>query len=163
MAFRALLDYSNTRVVIGVDPAIGAEIAFPVLKSLLTFTNINGVIQYVDLEATNVFIDPDTKNLYFMGQYNSLNAESISFTEAIVSAVGLHKADDVALIEQLGIEFATSFADTASMSESFTKVVSFNKDFQGDSATIIESIGVVLILGKRSVLNTVPLNTSILN
>ena len=46
MAFRALLDYSNTRVVIGVDPAIGAEIAFPVLKSLLTFTNINGVIQY---------------------------------------------------------------------------------------------------------------------
>lgn len=81
MAFKFTVDYSNLRVIIDTDSVQPVSV-FQNLKSLVTFTNLQSSLQYVNLSAVNVFLDPDTKNLFFLSGHP--NAEVITLSEALV-------------------------------------------------------------------------------
>ena len=108
-------------------------------KSVVTFTQLEGLLQYVDLTAANVFVDADTKNLYFTSQYNSPNAESISFSDAQALLTSLAKADSPSVTEELAKALDKALSDAPVMSENLTKVVQYFRDFS-DSHGMTNSI-----------------------
>ena len=83
MAFKFTVDYENLRVIIDTDSLEPVSV-FQDLRSLVTFTNIENVVQYVNLSAVNVFLDDDTKNLYFSSQYGSAEALVVTLSEVLV-------------------------------------------------------------------------------
>ena len=138
MAFKVILDTNNLRVVIDTD-SLSPVTTFQNFKSVVTFTQLEGLLQYVDLTAANVFVDADTKNLYFTSQYNSPNAESISFSDAQALLTSLAKTDSTSVTEELAKALDKALSDAPVMSENLTKVVQYFREFS-DAPSMSEAI-----------------------
>ena len=66
MAFKFTVDYTRLRDIIDTD-SLEPVSAFQNLQAVITHTELQSSLQYVNLSAVNVFLDPDSKNLYFVG------------------------------------------------------------------------------------------------
>lgn len=135
MAFKFTVDYSNLRVIIDTDSVQPVSV-FQNLKSLVTFTNLQSSLQYVNLSAVNVFLDADSKNLYFLPGHP--NAESFSLTDLPVLTFSTTKEETVSIAEELALAFATSQSDTVGIAESLSKVVDFVRAFS-ETSTLVDA------------------------
>ena len=135
MAFKFTVDYSNLRVIIDTDSVQPVSV-FQNLKSLVTFTNLQSSLQYVNLSAVNVFLDADSKNLYFLPGHP--NAESFSLTDLPVLTFSTTKEETVSIAEELALAFATSQSDTVGIAESFSRVVDFVRAFS-ETSTLVDA------------------------
>ena len=99
------------------------------LKSTVTFTDINGLVQYVNLSAVDVTLDAFSKDLFFLVGHP--NALTLSITDSVdVITFSKVLADTPVLEEQASIGFTLGTrTESVSVSESFSKVTSFVRAF----------------------------------
>ena len=83
MAFKFTVDYQQIKLVIQTDSTEAVNL-FEHLKTTVQFIDMQQIVAFQQLTAADVFIDADTKNLYFSTQYNSPNAESFEIGRAHV-------------------------------------------------------------------------------
>ena len=108
------------------------------LKSTVTFTDINGLVQYVNLSAVDVILDAFSKNLFFVVGHP--NAKIVTIADAIpIFVFSKVLADTPVLEEQAAIGFTLGTrTESVSVSESFSKVTSFARAFT-ESLSLIDT------------------------
>ena len=107
------------------------------LKSTVTFTDINGLVQYVNLSAVDVILDAFSKNLFFVVGHP--NAEIFAVSEVLAVTFSKVLADTPVLEEQAAIGFTLGTrTESVSVSESFSKVTSFARAFT-ESLSLIDT------------------------
>ena len=126
MAFKFTVDYTRLRVIIDTDSLEPVSV-FQNLQAVITHTELQSSLQYVNLSAVNVFLDPDSKNLYFVG--NNPNALSISLTDVPAVTFVTTKTETLTISEETALAFASSQSDAVSISESISKVVDYVRAF----------------------------------
>lgn len=121
---------------------INASTSYSLLRSNITYSNINSGVDYQDAVATNVFLDPDTLNRYFrLDTISFVDTPSIGLTKAVTDTIesitdaapviNLNKAasdelsiGDVALIQLL---IKRSFSNTVEITDSSVRSIYLNK------------------------------------
>ena len=108
------------------------------LKSTVTFTDINGLVQYVNLSAVDVILDAFSKNLFFVVGHP--NAKIVTIADAIpIFVFSKVLADTPVLEEQAAIGFTLGTrTESVSVSESFSKVTSFARAFT-ESLSLVDT------------------------
>ena len=108
------------------------------LKSTVTFTDINGLVQYVNLSAVDVLLDAFSKDLFFVVGHP--NALTLSITDSVdVITFSKVLADTPVLEEQAAIGFTLGTrTESVSVSESFSKVTSFARAFT-ESLSLVDT------------------------
>mgnify|MGYP003647366376 FL=1 len=107
------------------------------LKSTVTFTDINGLVQYVNLSAVDVTLDAFSKNLFFVVGHP--NAEIFAVSEVLAVTFSKVLADTPVLEEQAAIGFTLGTrTESVSVSESFSKVTSFARAFT-ESLSLVDT------------------------
>ena len=107
------------------------------LKSTVTFTDINGLVQYVNLSAVDVILDAFSKNLFFVVGHP--NAEIFAVSEVLAVTFSKVLADTPVLEEQAAIGFTLGTrTELVSVSESFSKVTSFARAFT-ESLSLVDT------------------------
>ena len=108
------------------------------LKSTVTFTDINGLVQYVNLSAVDVTLDAFSKDLFFIVGHP--NALTLSITDSVdVITFSKVLADTPVLEEQAAIGFTLGTrTESVSVSESFSKVTSFARAFT-ESLSLVDT------------------------
>ena len=107
------------------------------LKSTVTFTDINGLVQYVNLSAVDVILDSFSKNLFFVVGHP--NAEIFAVSEVLAVTFSKVLADTPVLEEQAAIGFTLGTrTESVSVSESFSKVTSFARAFT-ESLSLVDT------------------------
>jgi len=146
MAFKFTVDYQQLELVIQTDSTESVS-SFEHLKSTVQFIDMQQIVAFQQLTAADVFIDADTKNLYFSAQYNSPNAESFGFTDSDVFDFGKASSDTPIINEQLAKALDKALADSTSVAEQLSKVVSYVREFT-DSYSFTDSEVLSTGLGK---------------
>ena len=126
MAFKFTVDYTRLRVIIDTDSLEPVSV-FQNLQAVITHTELQSSLQYVNLSAVNVFLDPDSKNLYFLSGHP--NAETISLTDVPAILFETARTETVTLSEEATLAFSKSASDTVGISESISKVVDYVRAF----------------------------------
>ena len=107
------------------------------LKSTVTFTDINGLVQYVNLSAVDVILDAFSKNLFFVVGHP--NAEIFAVSEVLAVTFSKVLADTPVLEEQAAIGFTLGTrTESVSVNESFSKVTSFARAFT-ESLSLVDT------------------------
>tara|TARA_R110002020_G_scaffold427839_1_gene637259 strand:- start:753 stop:1418 length:666 start_codon:yes stop_codon:yes gene_type:complete len=118
--------------------AFKQTVSYVDLKSTVTFTDINGLVQYVNLSAVNVILDAFSKDLFFTVGHP--NAETVTISESVVITSFAKGLGETATLEEqaaLAFTLATQ-TESVSVSESFSKVVSFVRAFS-DSVNLVDT------------------------
>jgi len=137
MAFKFTVDYQQLELVIQTDSTESVS-SFEHLKSTVQFIDMQQIVAFQQLTAADVTIDADTLNRYFTAQYNSPNAESFGFTDSDVFSFGKGLGDTPTITEQLANAMQKGVTESVSVSEDFSKVVTYLRDFT-ESTSVSES------------------------
>ena len=138
MAFKFTVDYQQLKLVIQTDSTEAVN-SFEHLKSTVQFIDMQQIVAFQQLTAADVFIDADTKNLYFSAQYNSPNAESFGFTDSDVFDFGKASSDTPIISEELAKVLDKALADSASVTEELSRVVQYVREFT-DAPALSEAL-----------------------
>ena len=129
MAFKLTVDFNKLSLVVQTDAAEPTT-TFIYAQSSVTHTHAEAVSAYTLMSFSDVFLDPDTKNLYFTAQFDSPNALTISMSAGI-STINVAKvlADTPVLEELAAKHLDKGAADTPTLVDNFTRVVSYVRSF----------------------------------
>ena len=133
--------------------AFKAIVSYTKLKSISTEIKIQGLVEYLSLQAANILLDADSKNQWWLDAQdlydfdNSTNAATgnrralFVLSDAITSfAVSKPLAETLQLSEAVGKGFTMgTVAETVTMSESFSKLLTYQRTFT-ETSTLSESI-----------------------
>ena len=137
MAFKVVVSFQSLQAVIDTDSVESVSV-FQHLKNTVQYLDLQQIVAFQQLTAADVTIDADTLNRYFTAQYNSPNAESFSFTDSEVFEVGKGLGDTPTITEQLANAMQKPLTESVSVSEDFSKVVTYLRDFT-ESTSVSES------------------------
>ena len=137
MAFKVVVSFQSLQAVIDTDSVESVSV-FQHLKNTVQYIDLQQIVAFQQLTAADVVIDADTLNRYFTAQYNSPNAESFSFTDSDVFSFGKGLGDTPTITEQLANAMQKPFTESVSVSEDFSKVVTYLRDF-AESTSMSES------------------------
>jgi hypothetical protein len=117
-------------------------------SALLQFVNLKSTQDYTYLNAV-LFLDAETKNLYFSSQYDSPQVQVVTLSEVSVLNIQPQKSDsfgmtDTDLVKDMGF----GKTETLTLSEDLQKTVLFVRDF-GDSYGFTDSESLATGLGKE--------------
>ena len=104
--------------------------------TLLSFVDLRNTLSFVKLVATDIRLDPDSKNLYFVG--DNVNALNISISDVPALSVSKSRADSFSIAEESILSFTSAQSDTVGITESLFKEISFVRAFT-DSSTLVDS------------------------
>lgn len=135
MAFKFTVDYRKLRIIIDTDSLEPVSV-FQDLRAVVTHTELQSSLQYVNLSAVNVFLDPDTKNLFFIGNHPS--ALTISLTDVPAVTFETAKTETLTISEETALAFGKNPSDTVGISESLSKVIDFVRAFS-DTPTLSDA------------------------
>ena len=129
MAFKLTVDFNKLSLVVQTDAAEPTT-TFIYAQSSVTHTHAEAVSAYTLMSFSDVFLDPDTKNLYFTTQFGSPNALTISMSAGI-STINVAKVfSDTPVLEELSAKHLDKgAADTPTLVDNFTRVVSYVRSF----------------------------------
>lgn len=102
-------------------------------------TNLVGLKQdltFVNLTAANVFLDADSKDLFFTSGHP--NAIIISLTDTPVVSFSKAASDTTSVSEESVLTVGKGLSDTFTISESLDKSITFGREFT-DTSTVSES------------------------
>lgn len=97
---------------------------------------LNYDLSFVSLNAANVFLDADTKNLIFGSGHP--NAIVINLAESAAISFSTSAADSLGLTDAPALGLSRPVSDALSVAESFSRVVTYSRTF-ADTPTISES------------------------
>lgn len=165
MAFRFTLTYANLKASLSYSDLkvsditrqkAAASTAFvdtrstvhnELLKSLVAYTELSTVVQYIQLTAVDIILDAESKNLYFTPQHGSANAVTIGFTEALAFSVGKGLVDTPTLSDSPALSVSRPLADSLTFGEVFAKSLHFYRTYS-DSFSFSDVISSGVDLGK---------------
>lgn len=104
--------------------------------TLLSFVDLKNTLSFVQLVATDIRLDPDTKNLYFIG--DNPNALTISLGDSPALSVSKSQSDSLSIAEENVFSFNSVQSDTFGITESLSRVMSFVRAFT-DEPTLVDS------------------------
>ena len=104
--------------------------------TLLSFVDLKNTLSFVQLVATDIRLDPDTKNLYFIG--DNPNALTISLGDSPALSVSKSQSDSLSIAEESVFSFNSVQSDTFGITESLSRVMSFVRAFT-DQPTLVDS------------------------
>ena len=138
MAFKLTVDFKKLALVVQTD-ATEPTTTFIHAQSTVTFQHAEAVSAYTLMSFADVFVDPDTKNLYFTAQFDSPNALSFG-VQAVISSKEVAKvlADSTSIEELAAKALDKAASDTTTVTEQFSRVVSYVRGFT-DSYAFIDS------------------------
>ena len=125
MAIKLTIDYVKLKLTIDTD----------FTKSVLTYTN---------LEAADIVVDADSKNLYFSSVYDYWGLDESEFivtlTDSFSKVMYFNRAFTEAyqLTDVPALSFSTTKTESLSLSEAFSKVVAYSRTYT-DSISPTES------------------------
>ena len=154
MAFKLTVDFNKLSLVVETD-ATEPTTTFIYAQSSVTYTHAEAVSAYTLMSFSDVYVDPDTKNLYFTAQFDSPNALSVTMS-ADVSAIDFSKAlsDTPAIEEFLAYHLDLVKAETATLSDNFSRVVSYVRSFTDSYAfTDGQTLDVTKVLADTSTIS----------
>ncbi|MAJ57540.1 MAG: hypothetical protein CMI74_05670 [Candidatus Pelagibacter sp.] len=102
---------------------------------------LNYDLSFVSLNAANVFLDADSKNLIFGSGHP--NAIVINLAESAAISFSTSAADSLGLTDAPALGLSRPVSDALSVAESFSKVVTYSRTF-ADTPTISESTALTL-------------------
>jgi len=147
MAIKFTVEYSSLHIT-----ATRQKLASLSLSSdpsaLLQFVNLKTTQGYTNLNAV-LFLDAETKNLYFSSQYDSPQVQVISMGDVPVLNIQPSKSDSVGMSDtDLVKNVGKGESDTATLSENLQKTILFAREF-GDSYGFTDSESLATGLGKE--------------
>jgi hypothetical protein len=160
MAFRLLVSYKNLKATVSV-PSSQASLSKSEPKTVTTFVEASAesqyilasTLQYVNLSAVNVRLDPDSKNLYFTTENNSPNVVSVTMQEEHAVTFGKTLADTATLSEAIAKAVAFPLtSENISLSEDLDILIEFLRDFS-DSTSLSETSSFVFETVKTDTVN----------
>ena len=152
MAFKLTVDYNKLSLVVETD-ATEPTTTFIYAKSSVTYQFIEAVSAYESMSLSDVYLDADTKNLYFTAGFDSPHALTLTMAEAISSIdSSLAKSETAILTEAHAIALEKALSDAATLSEEFAKVMQFNRSYS-DSYALGDSTEKGVTLPKVETLN----------
>ena len=114
-------------------------------STLLDFVDLQTSLQFVNLVLADVRLDPDSKNLFFVG--DSANALSISLTDSPTLSFSTSKTDTLSISEEATLAFSSSQSDTVGITESLSRVMSFVRAFT-ETPSLTDAPALSLTTGK---------------
>ena len=114
-------------------------------STLLDFIDLQTSLQFVNLVLADVRLDPDSKNLFFVG--DSANALSISLTDSPALSFSTSKTDTLSISEEAALAFSSSQSDTVGITESLSRVMSFVRAFT-ETPSLTDAPALSLTTGK---------------
>jgi len=114
-------------------------------STLLDFVDLQTSLQFVNLVLADVRLDPDSKNLFFVG--DSANALSISLTDSPALSFSTSKTDTLSISEEAALAFSSSQSDTVGITESLSRVMSFVRAFT-ETPSLTDAPALSLTTGK---------------
>ena len=146
MALRAIVSNNNLRAVVDTD-SLEPVTVFADIQSVTQFHNLNYKLNFADLNAVDIVLDADSKNLFFTPLYRADQVQNITITESLANAIAKTVAADIASIqESAALAMSRPASDTFSVTESIATLLIFERAFS-DTTSVAESS--VLNFGKN--------------
>ena len=146
MAFRAIVSNNNLRAVVDTD-SLEPVTVFADIQSVTQFLNLNYKLNFADLNAVDIVLDADSKNLFFTPLYRADQVQNITITESLANAIAKTVAADITSIqESAALAMSRPASDTFSVTESIATLLIFERAFS-DTTSVAESS--VLNFGKN--------------
>ena len=153
MAFKFTVDHTDLRIIIDSD-SLEPVTTFQNIRADLSFIGLEQDLTFVNLTAANIFLDADSKDLFFTSGHP--NAITISLTDAPVISFSKPASDTTSVSEEAVLTVGKGLSDTPTISESLARVVTYVRAFtdtptvsesaalafsteQGDTTTVLES------------------------
>ena len=136
MALKISVSFSSLHLTVDKQELASLSSSFGTSTTLLSFVSLNQSIGFVNLQATDVRLNADTKNQYFIGDNpNALNISIVDEPELFIST---QKADSLSVTEQSVFSLDLAKSETIGMAENIALVVSFVRAFS-DEPTLVDS------------------------
>lgn len=135
MAFKFTVDHTDLRIIIDTD-SLEPVTSFQNIKTDLSFVGLEQDLTFVNLAAANVFLDADSKDLFFTSGHP--NAITISLTDTPVVSFSKAASDTTSVSEEAVLTVGKGLSDTPTISESLARVVTYIRAFT-DTPTVSES------------------------
>lgn len=116
--------------------ALKLKVEFKNLQSVFTTLNLKALTQFQNLKITDVFIDSDSKNLYFFE--GNANAIVVNISESLALAAEKTFSDSAVIAELAALESGLIKGDIATVTESIATLVAFSRQFS-DSLSVSEN------------------------
>ena len=116
--------------------ALKLKVEFKNLQSVFTTLNLKALTQFQNLKITDVFIDSDSKNLYFFE--GNANAIVVNISESLALAAEKTFSDSAVIAELAAFESGLIKGDIATVTESIATLVAFSRQFS-DSLSVSEN------------------------
>ena len=117
--------------------ALKLKVEFKNLQSVFTTLNLKALTQFQNLKITDVFIDSDSKNLYFFE--GNANAIVVNISESLALAAEKTFSDSTVIAELAALESGLIKGDIATVTESIAFFVVFTRQFS-DSLSVSENL-----------------------
>ena len=138
MALRAIVSNSRLHAIVDTD-SLEPVTVFADIQSVTQFLNLNYKLNFADLNAVDIVLDADSKNLFFTPLYRADQVQNITITESLANAISKTVAADTASIQELA---ALSTSRPASDTLSITEVIEVLKIFErafSDTTSVAEN------------------------
>ena len=138
MALRAIVSNSKLHAIVDTD-SLEPVTVFADIQSVTQFLNLNYKLNFADLNAVDIVLDADSKNLFFTPLYRADQVQNITITESLANAISKTVAADTASIQELA---ALSTSRPASDTLSITEVIEVLKIFErafSDTTSVAEN------------------------
>ena len=149
MAIKIVVSYSNLHLSVS-SQEIASLATTASTSTLLSYQYPVLNVNYVDLTATNVLLNADTKNLYFSSQYDSPQVQIISMSESLELEIERFLSDSLSFIDDdLVKSLQKSVSDAVSFSDDIIVSVIYFRDFT-DSYSVGDQLNSLAIgIGKE--------------
>lgn len=138
MALRAIVSNSRLHAIVDTD-SLEPVTVFADIQSVTQFLNLNYKLNFADLNAVDIVLDADSKNLFFTPLYRADQVQNITITESLANAIAKTVAADTASIQELAaLAMSRAASDTLSITEVIEVLKIFERAFS-DTTSVTES------------------------
>ncbi len=138
MALRAIVSNSKLHAIVDTD-SLEPVTVFADIQSVTQFLNLNYKLNFADLNAVDIVLDADSKNLFFTPLYRADQVQNITITESLANDIAKTvAADAVSMLELAALATSRPASDTFSVTESIATLLIFERTFS-DTTSVAEN------------------------
>ena len=138
MALRAIVSNSRLHAIVDTD-SLEPVTVFADIQSLVHFRRLNYDLDFTALNAVDIVLDADSKNLFFTPLYRADQVQNITITESLANAISKTvAADNVSIQELAALSTSRPASDTLSITEVIEVLKIFERAFS-DTTSVAEN------------------------
>ncbi len=138
MALRAIVSNSRLHAIVDTD-SLEPVTVFADIQSLVHFRRLNYDLDFTALNAVDIVLDADSKNLFFTPLYRADKVQNITITESLANAISKTvAADNVSIRELAALSTSRPASDTLSITEVIEVLKVFERAFS-DTTSVAEN------------------------